>query len=248
MPPPTKRRRLGPVSVSAVEEVNFDPSARQEYLTGFHKRKLARAKHARELAEKKEREERLKERRRLREGRKDELQRHVEEVNASIRGFVEEERRDGRQARDEEWESEDDGGNAVDEAGDVEAEKEGIEEVAVDHEDEYIDEDKFTTVLVEEVDVDRDGLHKTKSHDMVETKQDTDNNVDVNGGEEKDRSDVRNAERKRQWTKEKPRDGKSKPKQKRKKFRYENKAERKFTREKERSKNRKQASARRKGE
>lgn len=55
MVPAPKRRKVEPV-----EQVTFDPDARQEYLTGFHKRKLERAKHGRELAQKKEREERIK--------------------------------------------------------------------------------------------------------------------------------------------------------------------------------------------
>lgn len=42
-----------------MEEITFDPSARQEYLTGFHKRKLERATHARELAKKQARVEKL---------------------------------------------------------------------------------------------------------------------------------------------------------------------------------------------
>jgi Nucleolar protein 12 (25kDa) len=62
MPPPAKRRK--PDSV-AVEEITFDPTARQDYLTGFHKRKLQRAKHAQEIAEKKARAERIKERRKV---------------------------------------------------------------------------------------------------------------------------------------------------------------------------------------
>jgi ribosomal RNA-processing protein 17 len=62
MPPPTKRRKT---NTNAVEEIVFDSSARQEYLTGFHKRKLQRAKHAQELAEKKAREERIEERRKV---------------------------------------------------------------------------------------------------------------------------------------------------------------------------------------
>ena len=56
MPPPTKRRRTEP---TVVEEITFDPSARQEYLTGFHKRKVQRAKHAQAAAERTMREERL---------------------------------------------------------------------------------------------------------------------------------------------------------------------------------------------
>jgi hypothetical protein len=52
--PILKRKRT-----SAVEEIAFDPSARQEYLTGFHKRKLHRAALAQEHAKKREREERI---------------------------------------------------------------------------------------------------------------------------------------------------------------------------------------------
>ena len=59
MPPPTKRRKTEP---TAVEEITFDLSARQEYLTGFHKRKLQRAKHAKENAGRRERAEKLEER------------------------------------------------------------------------------------------------------------------------------------------------------------------------------------------
>jgi ribosomal RNA-processing protein 17 len=63
MPPPTKRRKTEP---TVAEEITFDPSARQEYLTGFHKRKLERAKHAREIAEKQARLEKLEARKQVR--------------------------------------------------------------------------------------------------------------------------------------------------------------------------------------
>ena len=62
MQPPVKRRR---VEVPAVEEISFDNAARQEYLTGFHKRKLQRAKDAREAAERKARLERIGERKKV---------------------------------------------------------------------------------------------------------------------------------------------------------------------------------------
>lgn len=61
MMPPTKRRKI-----FAIEEITFDPAAREEFLTGFHKRKLARVKHAQEETAKKEREERVKQRREVR--------------------------------------------------------------------------------------------------------------------------------------------------------------------------------------
>lgn len=54
--PPSKKRK----TVHAIEEISFDNDARADYLTGFHKRKVARATKAREEAEKKEKEERVK--------------------------------------------------------------------------------------------------------------------------------------------------------------------------------------------
>ncbi|KAL8740985.1 MAG: hypothetical protein Q9190_006359, partial [Brigantiaea leucoxantha] len=56
------------------EEITFDPSSRTEYLTGFHKRKLARKKHAVDVALAREKEERKRERRRMREARKAEVE------------------------------------------------------------------------------------------------------------------------------------------------------------------------------
>jgi ribosomal RNA-processing protein 17 len=52
-------------ATSALEEITFDRDARREYLTGFHKRKLARAKAAQEAAEKKAKEEKIQERRQV---------------------------------------------------------------------------------------------------------------------------------------------------------------------------------------
>ncbi len=53
---PIKKRRKGE---APIEEITFDFGAREEYLTGFHKRKLQRIKHAKEEAVKKEREEKV---------------------------------------------------------------------------------------------------------------------------------------------------------------------------------------------
>lgn len=55
VPPPRKKRK----AASAIEEISFDFSAREDYLTGFHKRKLQRIKHAKEEAAKKDREDKL---------------------------------------------------------------------------------------------------------------------------------------------------------------------------------------------
>lgn len=52
--PPSKKRK----TVHKIMEINFDDTQRADYLTGFHKRKLARAKLAQEQAAKAAREER----------------------------------------------------------------------------------------------------------------------------------------------------------------------------------------------
>lgn len=112
----------------------------------------------------------------------------------------------------------------------------GIEEpTIVDDEAEYINEDKHTTVTIEAVEVDKEGLHKTI--DGAGDFQDE-------GGEETAVTEIQKMEGrrgKRVWTKERP----EKPKPKKKKFRYETKADRKGTRLKERSKNKTKAKSRR---
>jgi hypothetical protein len=55
LPLPHKKRK----ATSGVEEVNFDFEAREEYLTGFHKRKQQRIKNAQEENAKRARQEKL---------------------------------------------------------------------------------------------------------------------------------------------------------------------------------------------
>jgi ribosomal RNA-processing protein 17 len=89
--PPSKRRNLSHPSShptkslkrkrsQPTEEVTFDFSAREEYLTGFHKRKQARIKHAQELAARKAKEERDRERAALRQRRKEEVEAKLAQV------------------------------------------------------------------------------------------------------------------------------------------------------------------------
>ena len=110
----------------------------------------------------------------------------------------------------------------------------------VDHEDEYMDEDRFTTVTVEAVDVSKEGLQKA-----VQEEEDGSEAVDTNSDREPPQSMASQGRTgsekgKRIWTKEPP----SGPRKKRKKFRYESKAERKATRYKEKSGNKAKARAR----
>jgi ribosomal RNA-processing protein 17 len=84
--PRPKRGLLPPISHKKrkiehkIEEINFDDEKRADYLTGFHKRKVARAKQAQLEAEKMAREERVKFRKQVglifilrREGEREEL-------------------------------------------------------------------------------------------------------------------------------------------------------------------------------
>lgn len=104
----------------------------------------------------------------------------------------------------------------------------GIEEPdRVDAMDEYVDEDKYTTVTIEAMDDPRDtqadSEDQAKAAAAAKAKEDA-----LKAGTDK---------KKRIWTREKPGNGVSKVKPKKKKFRYESKAERKVTRQKQNSKN-----------
>lgn len=144
----------------------------------------------------------------MREERKQELEEHVEAVNALLKdvngtGTEEEEEDDG------EW-------------GGIEDEQPAVEDV--DHEEEYVDEDRYTTVTVEAVDVSKEGLVKIG----VEESEDEVAEADKKPVEKE-------ASGKKVWPK-KPR---------KQKFRYESKAERRFTRGKQKAGNKAKADARR---
>ena len=110
----------------------------------------------------------------------------------------------------------------------------GVEEPSdADVEVEYPDDDRFTTVTVEAVEISRDGFHQTLDDEEEEE--------EVEGGDVMDRpSKIELVEGNDRKQNGRPLLSKAKslvPKKKKKKFRYENKAERKMTRHKERSKN-----------
>ena len=108
----------------------------------------------------------------------------------------------------------------------------GIAEVPkIDHEEEYLDEDRHTTVTIEAVDVTKEGLHKVV--EQQDSEDGDEKNVELGGTEDTPKG-------KRVWTKERPKG----PKKRKKKFKYESKVDRKATRYKERSGNRAKAKAR----
>ena len=112
-----------------------------------------------------------------------------------------------------------DSGNEDDE-GEGEEWEGFAEPPAVDYEAEYIDEDKYTTVTVEEMDPSREGLLKYGKQD---DKSDQDEDKKAQQTPEDANS---NAPKKRPQT--------DKPKKKKKKFRYESKEERKLNQAKQR--------------
>ncbi|KAF2842876.1 hypothetical protein M501DRAFT_1012265 [Patellaria atrata CBS 101060] len=224
MPPPRKRLKPLP-KAQKVESIDFDDTARQDWLSGFHKRKVARISRAQEEAAKRERKERVRERRELREQRKADLEKHVEEVEALLKKAV--------GVEDEEEDEEEEGGDGEEWDGFQEPE-------IVDREEEYVDEDKFATVTIEAVDITREGFRKVgNGGDGEDDTEDEDEDGIPKTTEKGDKA----SGKKREWTKERPKA--EKPKMKKKKFRYESKAERQVTRFKQREKNRKQAQARR---
>ncbi|OAA52061.1 Nucleolar protein 12 [Metarhizium rileyi] len=206
LPPPQKKRKI----TSAIEEISFDDDARAEYLTGFHKRKQQRIKHAQEEAAKRARQEKLETRKQLREERRREVVEHVETVNRLLR----------------------ESGAVSSQIGDEEDSEENVDEWdgfpdkpdldIVDHEEEYIDEDRYTTVKVETVSVSRDGLSKPNQSD----------------DEAKEAARLKREEAERKEAEAKDNKKSLWPKKKKKKFRYESKIERQLTDRKHKAKSR----------
>jgi ribosomal RNA-processing protein 17 len=140
----------------------------------------------------------------IRQQRKEDLEKHVSEVNMLLRRAA---------------------GEATDVEDSSESEFEGFPDPVipeeVNREEEYIDEDKYTTVTIESVGISKDGFEKPgEKKEVVE-------------GPKKE---------KRVWTKEKPKS--ARPTVKKKKFRYESPADRKAARQKIGAKNRAAAAAR----
>ncbi|KAF9881299.1 nucleolar protein 12 [Colletotrichum karsti] len=194
-PPPSKKRK----AVSAVEEVNFDFDAREDYLTGFHKRKLQRVKWAQEQSAKKAREEKIEMRKQIKEERQKEVEEHVKAVNAML---------EEAQAADSENDQEIQGGDFEEWDG-IEDQAQAQEQTdIVDYEDEYVDEDRYTTVKVEAIAVTRDGLEKLH--------KDSDDEADSEDEKKYEPAEDATAAKKKTY-KERP---------KKPKFRYESKLER----------------------
>lgn len=137
----------------------------------------------------------------MRDERKKEIEEHVQSVTAILKeveraGYIDEEENisgDGDE-KGGEW-----GGFEDVPAANTET---------LDHEEEYIDEDRFTTVTVESVSVSRDGLIKPEDEEEGEDDQ----------AEEKAKNDAESTSTSKDTTR--------KHKNKKQKFRYETKTER----------------------
>ncbi|KAI0397262.1 nucleolar protein 12-domain-containing protein [Xylariaceae sp. FL0594] len=208
--PPTKKRKRH----HTIEEIKFDDAARAEYLTGFHKRKLQRAKTAQEQAAKQAREEKILARKQIREERKREIEEHVQNVHDALKkaaqaGYIDSE------------EGESSGDDATEEWGgfqDVPAAQTDL----VDHEEEYVDEDRYTTVTVESVNVTKDGLTSSRPDEE-------------DSAAEEQKATEKNAQALPERRSKRDQPEKKKKKQK---FRYETKLERQITNIKQKAKNR----------
>ncbi|PYH93489.1 hypothetical protein BO71DRAFT_484566 [Aspergillus ellipticus CBS 707.79] len=218
MGPQAKRRKVAP----KVEEINFDSADRQQFLTGFRRRKQQRIKHAQEVAIEKARELKRVERKRIREERTADFQHALDEHRKQLKRLKEEDRDSDESSSGSEDEDED-------------QEWEGFTEPpAVDYEAEYIDEDKYTTVTVEEMDPSREGLLRYAGDDSDAEDEQT---APTPTADDDPKAPAEPSKKK------KATDGK--PKKKKKTFRYESKEERKLTRMKERMAKSRKAKARR---
>lgn len=153
----------------------------------------------------------------MREQRKVDLEQHIAEFNAELK------KQNPDLIDPEEGDEDEDAGEWA-----------GIEDAAeaVRDEDEYVDEDKYTTVTVEPMAGEESEDEESKAKAAAAAKE-----------RENAESNSKSAPKKRPWSKNKTDDGKGKPKKK--KFRYETKAERQITRQKQKNSSR-AAKARRK--
>lgn len=150
-----------------------------------------------------------------------------EERNAEFQRIVEENEKALRKLRGES------DSQSEEESDSNEEEWEGFEEPpAVDYEAEYIDEDKYTTVTVEEMDASKEGLYKAEKDESDESRSRKGDTVPATA-------------KSNSATKKAKKAGDDKPKKKKKKFRYESKEDRKLARAKQKMSNKRKADARR---
>ncbi|KAL9057607.1 MAG: hypothetical protein Q9162_002222 [Coniocarpon cinnabarinum] len=235
MPPSAKRRKL---QNHGVEEVKFDFDARQQYLTGFRRRKQARIQHAQKVAAEKGRQAKIEDRKQLREKRKQEVEEHVKAVNEGVKN-AEKALQDSDDEKDDTGHEQASNDAAHDSSTGVDAVQ---EEQEYGHEDEYVDEEKHTTVTVEPLNPElEEDEHSSLDEDDIEHTGETD--IAKRNG----RTHI-HAPSKRSPGVKKSSDGitaKRKEKPKKASFHYESKGERKLAKLQQVMKKRKAAATRR---
>ncbi|KAL1945649.1 hypothetical protein VTO73DRAFT_1651 [Trametes versicolor] len=119
-----------------IKEVVFDDTARREFLTGFHKRKLQKKEYAKAKAIEREKQERLEARREHRRNLAERAIKNAEETERAYGGIVEDE-------SDSDW-------DGIADASTSKGKRKASEEL-----EEYEDEEQLATVtVVEEFDPD----------------------------------------------------------------------------------------------
>ncbi|OAL74755.1 hypothetical protein A7D00_0349 [Trichophyton violaceum] len=124
-----------------------------------------------------------------------------------------------------------------------------VEPPPVDYEAEYIDEDKYTTVTVEEIEATREGLvPRREMNDKKDDEYEDSGDGEEEEEEEEEEGDKEKndgmSKKKKIWTKDNPNKDVKKKRKRKRDFKYESPLERKLNRAKERGRKKKQAEAR----
>lgn len=233
-----------------VEELTFDKSAREDFLTGFHKRKLQRQKHAQEQIQEQERLARIEERRRIREERKKDFENQLQTFQETVRRINpdDSDSEDNPSGDEEEWNgfsnlsdgddtsSSDQGGSKGSSRADLTRPKGILKRKEVYHsampgetkQEDGADEEE-TTVIVQTME--NPAFSRTSNFDLEKVA--TANNVNLTKSEEVLEDSIKRAKSYAELCGiTKP----TRPEKKKKKFRYLTKAERRENLRKQKNK------------
>ncbi|KAI5963257.1 uncharacterized protein KGF55_003049 [Candida pseudojiufengensis] len=229
----------------AVNEVVFDKESRQEYLTGFHKRKLQRQKKAQEYNKEQERLAKIEERKQMRDERKQNLETQLKEfnekakeiamINGDLKSDDDDEVLNGKEDEDEWTGFDEDDENEEGRDTNVQIEEEPIPLKGILHHKEVYEQNEElpnefgdeTTVTIESIN------HPIIDNNEILEAKAKSNNVNLNKSNEILEKSIERAKNYAVLC------GVSKPskdKKPKKKFRYLSKAERRENTRKEKSK------------
>mmetsp|Transcript_8691 Transcript_8691/g.10834 ORF Transcript_8691/g.10834 Transcript_8691/m.10834 type:complete len:270 (-) Transcript_8691:12-821(-) len=236
-----------------VDEVVFDKDSRQEYLTGFHKRKLQRQKKAQEYNKEQERLARIEERKKMREEKKKDIETQLKKFNETVKEIThfndsedEDSNKENDEDEDESWtgfgDDNDSDQNKDENSTSAPKHKHNLPKGILQHKEVYkVDQDQLfpdsnaiiddeTTVTVESIDNPATvNAQQTDLHEIAKA-----NNVNLKKSDEILDESIKRAKNYAVLC------GVAKPtnkdKVKKKKFRYLTKAERRENTRKEKSK------------